>query len=297
MKALPFDQDRPAFTVEEPAGQYLRLLGAARLVAARIVKTPPDGLTGAPRYIHRASRELVDAVPDDGRESLDDDGAIADCLRRLMAAWPEIAVRNIEGEQIVSGDPGLWKRAMAEWPMGGFARMAADVMIESERLSGRVVELGAGVGSCSSLVAARVSDQFIRTDLQPFLLQRQKIPGTVERYDFNEAGPWQGLETIFAVNALHCARDKVATLRHLFDMLGAGGALFLGEGQPHTDDRRTPWALNPFFGLFRGWWDIGGFVPRERWLAALRQAGFGKIGFAVRRAGVHDLGGVIWAVK
>ena len=63
MKPLPFDADRPAFVVEEPAEQYLEVLGAARQVAAHIVKTPGDGLAGAARYMHRASQELVDAVP------------------------------------------------------------------------------------------------------------------------------------------------------------------------------------------------------------------------------------------
>jgi hypothetical protein len=121
------------------------------------------------------------------------------------------------------------------------------------------------------------------------------MAGTVERYDFNEPGNWRDRDTIFAVNALHCARDKVATLGYLREMLREGGALVLGEGRPYTDAGRTPWALNAFFGLFRGWWDIGGFVSRESWLAALREAGFTKIGFAVRRAGAHDLGGVIWA--
>ena len=93
--------------------------------------------------------------------------------------------------------------------------------------------------------------------MQPFLLKRQKIAGTVERYDFNEPGRWRDLDTIFAVNALHCAKDKAATLRHLREMLRQGGALVLGEGRPHTDARGTPWALNAFFGLFRGWWDVG----------------------------------------
>ena len=73
--------------------------------------------------------------------------------------------------------------------------------------------------------------------------------------------------------------------------------LVLGEGQPKTNIEGTPWALNTFFGLFRGWWDIGGFLPREDWVAALEQAGFSDIRFAARRAGAHDLGGVIRAVK
>jgi hypothetical protein len=297
VKLLSVSKGCPAYTVEEAAENYLRLLGAAREVAVQIVGTSPDGLTGAARYIRRASLELLDAVPDRGEDSLGTQGAIFECLRRVIAVWPDIVARKIEGEQTFSADPGLWKRAMTEWPMGGFARMAADFMIENDLLGGSVLELGAGVGSCSALVAAHVTDRFIRTDLQPFLLKRQKIAGTVDRYDFNEAGRWRDLDTVFAVNALHCAKDKVMTLRHLIEMLRKGGTLVLGEGLPHTDDRGTPWALNPFFGLFRGWWDIGGFVRREGWIAALQQAGFTDIGFAARRAGVHDLGGVIWAVK
>jgi SAM-dependent methyltransferase len=297
VKTLPADVDRPAYTVEEPPATYLELLGAARQVAAQIVKTSPDGLSGAASYMCRASQELVDTVPAGDRHWLAAEGAIFECLRRVVAVWPDIAARKLEGEQVFSGDPGLWKRAMTEWPMGGFARMTADFMIENGLLGGQVLELGAGVGSCSALVAGHVTGQFIRTDVQPFLLKRQRIAGTVERYDFNGSGKWRDLDTIFAVNALHCARDKLATLRHLRAMLRQGGALVLGEGQPFTDGRGTPWALNTFFGLFRGWWDIGGFVARDGWLAALREAGFAGIGFAVRRAGVHDLGGVVWAVK
>jgi long-chain acyl-CoA synthetase len=297
VKSFPTVSDSPVYAVEEDAEKYILLLGAAREVALQITRTPYEGLTGAAEYIHRASRELVSAAPKPRHSTDAYEGAIFECLRRLLAVWPDIATRRIEGEQIFSGDPGLWKRAMTEWPMGGFARMTADFMIEHELLGGNVVELGAGVGSCSAMIAAHVTDKFVRTDLQPFLLKRQRIAGSVERYDFNERGRWRDLDTIFSVNALHCARDKMVTLRHLFDMLRQGGALVLGEGNPHTDGRRTPWALNPFFGLFRGWWDIGGFVPRERWLAALKQAGFSRTGYVVRLAGHHDLGGIIWAVR
>jgi long-chain acyl-CoA synthetase len=296
VKSLPIAGDSAAYMVAEAGEKYLSLLGAAREVASQIVRTPHGALTGAADYIHRASQELAAIPPPDG-PPLPPGDATFECLHRLLAVWPDIAAHRIEGEQVFSGDPGLWKRAMTEWPMGGFARMVADFMIEHDLLGGKVLELGAGVGSCSALVAGHVTDQFVRTDVQPFLLRRQKIAGTVERYDFNEKGRWRSLDTIFSVNALHCAKDKVATLRHLFEMLRGGGVVVLGEGRPHTDDRGTPWALNPFFGLFRGWWDIGGFVPREGWLAAFKQAGFSGAGYAMRCAGDHDLGGAIWAVK
>jgi SAM-dependent methyltransferase len=297
VKLLPTAGDSLNSGIEESGEDYLRLLAAARRTAEQIVTTPREGLTGAASYIHRCSEELLARVPDRGDDFPSSDHAIFDCLRRLVAVWPDIAGRKIIGEQVFSGDPGLWKRAMTEWPMGGFARMAADFMIANDLLSGHLIELGAGVGSCSALVAGHVTDRFIRTDLQPFLLKRQKIAGTVERYDFNEPGRWHDVDLIFAVNALHCARDKLATLGHLFNMLRSGGVLVLGEGRPYTDDNGTPWALNPFFGLFRGWWDVSGFIAREDWVAMLGQAGFSRTGYAARRAGSHDLGGVIWAVK
>jgi hypothetical protein len=297
VKPLPIGGDRPAYTVEEPGEDYHRLLGAARQAAKQIVKTSADGLSGAAGYIHRASRELITAVSDSDEDAPAGTSAIFECLDRLVQFWPDIAAGRLEGEQLFSGEPGLWKRAMTEWPMGGFARMTADFMIENDLLGGTVVELGAGVGSCSALVAGHVTGQFIRSDLHPFLLKRQKIAGTVERYDFNAPGPWRHLDTIFAVNALHCARNKVATIHYLFEMLRRGGALVLGEGKPYTDERGTPWALNLFFGLFEGWWDVGGFMERAGWFAAFRQAGVADFGYAARCAGPHDLGGVIWGVK
>ena len=297
MKSLPVGDPAPAYAVEEDGEDYRQLLGAVRQAALHITRSPSSGLTDAALYIYQASHELLAKVTEAGEDSLSHSGAIFECLCRLVAIWPDIAARKIEGEQVFSAEPGLWKRAMSEWPMGGFAQMTADFMIAHDLLGGNVLELGAGVGSCSALVAAHVTDGYIRTDIQPFLLKRQKIAGTVERYDFNEPGSWRDRDTIFAVNALHCARDKAVTIRHLFDMLRPGGMLVLGEGRPYTDEHGTPWALNPFFGLFRGWWDIGGFVPREGWFAALRQAEFSNVGFAARRAGAHDLGGIIWAVK
>ena len=62
MKTLPADIDRPAYTVEEPPETYLALLGAARQVAAHIVKTSPDGLSGAASYMRRAGQEVLGAV-------------------------------------------------------------------------------------------------------------------------------------------------------------------------------------------------------------------------------------------
>src|ERR687888_419997 len=90
---------------------------AARAVASQIVRTKSEGLAGAAAYIHRASQELVAAVPEQDHETARSNGAMFECLERLLVVWPDIAARQIEGEQVFSGEPALWKRAMTEWPM------------------------------------------------------------------------------------------------------------------------------------------------------------------------------------
>lgn len=281
---------------KESGDRYVQLLSGARKVAAGIIETSPIGLRGSAGYIHRVSSELANSVATDAQTG-EVAGAAGECLQQLMLAWPKLSQGLMQGEQILADNPMLWKRAMMEWPMGSFAAMTAEFMIENKLLDGHVLELGAGIGSCSTLVAGNVGDGYIRSDLQPFLLKRQRIAGSVDHYDFNLPGHWKELDTIFAVNALHCAKDKVITLGYLFEMLRAGGMLVLGEGAPHTDNHKTPWALNGFFGMFRGWWDIGGFLSREDWLAALDKVGFRNLGSASWCAGSHDLGGVIWAQK
>jgi hypothetical protein len=283
--------------VDEAPDLYMGLIAAARAIAAQIVETDAIGLTGSAAYIHRASVDLIRVAPADAGGDDVSGMAVGECLRRLGAVWPEIAAGTMKGEQIFSSEPTLWSRLMTEWPMGDYAKLAARVMIDNHLLDGQAIELGAGVGSCSTLVADQVGDGYVRTDLRPALLKRQRIRGSVSRYDFNQPAPWRDVDTVFAVNALHCAADRHATLGYVRDMLRPGGMLVLGESAPYTDAHGTPWALNGLFGLFTGWWDIGGAVSREGWLSALRSAGFRSVGWTVRRAGTHDLGGLIWAQR
>ena len=277
--------------------RYSQLLSASRHVAASISETPATGLNGAAKYIHHVSCELIKAAST-GDEWSDLQGTgILLCLQRLNSVWPLLSRGEIEGEQAIAGDLILWKRAMTEWPMAGYAKMAADFMIQNKLLSGGLLELGAGVGSCGALVADYVGEGYIRTDLQPYLLKRQKIAGSVNRYDFNLPGEWRNLDTVFAVNALHCAKNKEASLGYIYDMLCPGGVVLLGEGVPYTDSNMTPWPLNGFLGLFRGWWDIGGFIPRQLWMATMTKVGFRNVSFSPWLNAEHDLGGIIWAQR
>jgi SAM-dependent methyltransferase len=164
-------------------------------------------------------------------------------------------------------------------------------------LNGLVVELGAGVGSASALVAEHVRGRMVCTDVAPFLMRRPPPGCQVMRYDFDEPGPWDAVDTFFAVNALHCARDKGAVLVELHRMLKVDGVLVFAESIPTTDTAGTPWPLNLWFGLFKGWWDRGGLIERPTWLSLLRDVGFRHCGYQRRMAGDYDLGGIVWAVK
>jgi len=119
------------------------------------------------------------------------------------------------------------------------------------------------------------------------------IPGKIARYDFNGPGTWTGLDCIFAVNALHCAAEPLVTLGHLRQMIKPGGRLVLVEGANPTTDAGTPWALNHLFGLFDGWWDVGGFRSLSIWKEDLKSAGFADVECQPYRAGGYRLGGIV----
>ena len=137
---------------------------------------------------------------------------------------------------------------------------------------------------------------YLRTDKNPFLLRRD-LPGRVEYYDFDTPPTQRNVDLVFAVNALHCAKDYRASLSHIHEMLRSGGTLLLAEGCPWTTVEAQPWALNILFCQFEGWWDRGGFRSRAEWISDLEEVGFRSIEWQSLQAGEHDLGGLIWGRK
>ncbi|SEU35746.1 AMP-binding protein [Stigmatella erecta] len=217
-------------------------------------------------------------------------------LHAIEQQWEGLASGEASVEDVMRGLKGQWTPFMTEWPMGSYAQMAARFLIEGNHLSGRVLEVGAGVGNTTRLILEHVNDAYIRTDLKVELLKRLKAPGTVEAYNFDQPSPHRGLDTVFGVNAVHCAEDKLRAVGHLYEMLKPGGLLLLGEGAPTTVGT-LPWSLNAAFGLFDGWWDRGGFLGRAFWIHAFETSGFSAWGYSILRAGRHDMGGLVWALK
>jgi SAM-dependent methyltransferase len=284
---------------------YAALLDEAAAASAALVASGVEPATPSATAILADARRLLAAHPVAGSGSRpaagdraveEPDGPAVLALRKLVADWPDLAAGRLTGEQAYARDPGLWERLMCEWPMGAYASAAAELVAERDLMHGMVVELGAGVGATSRLLPASDDATFVRTDLNPLLLQRDGLAGAARRYDFDEPAPFRDVDLVVAVNALHCAADPRRTLGHVREALRPGGHLVLGEGSPVTHPSGTPWALNLVFAQFTGWWDRGGFRRRALWREDLEATGFRVVVDARSSAGDHDLGGVLCAV-
>ncbi len=222
-------------------------------------------------------------------------GSISQALDVFEAELDSILFDGLRGESLMQKHKGLWRRLMMEFPMNQYAILCADFLNKRNLISGKILELGAGVGNTSNLLEQCVDEKFIRSDLGEDLNARFS-KGSYIKLDFNEPFSVRNFDVIFATNAIHCAKDKQVTLQYILNALADGGTFVLAEGEPFTY-QGIPWALNIFYGMFDGWWDIGGFVKRSEWISMLKKVGFRNIGWSVLRSGQHDLGGIIWGKK
>ena len=221
-------------------------------------------------------------------------GAAFEALDKLRMDWPELSSGAITGETAYGISADLWQRLMCESPMGTYACLAAGLVNSCIRPGHKIIELGAGVGNASRLLEIPPDVLYIRSDKNPFLLNRRDVPGTFLRYDFDFPSSMTAADIVFAVNALHCAQNPRRTLSYVREMLRHGGTLVLAEGVPRPA-RNRPWALDVLFCQFKGWWDRSGFRNRSEWIDDLHAAGYTDVGYQRLLAGEYDLGGVIWA--
>lgn len=223
--------------------------------------------------------------------------AAHDALDALVEHWPLIAAGTGDGDTMMDGYPGLWRRLVSEWPVGSYAQLNSRILQASNWLTGQVLEVGAGTGATTSLVAPLVRGDFFWSD-RNLCEVRGPWAGSGVIFDLDRQPPagLGGFTTIFATNALYPVADKAGCLAALRSLLLPGGVLVMAEGASPTTIAGHPWALDFLFCTFDGWWDRGGFLTRLEWLALMEQAGFRQLGYSVLRAGVHDLGGVIWGV-
>ena len=280
---------------------YPVLLKNASDIASWILKntSPEKEHNDQVNFIVKSSKELVsysEKYPISGSNNKLT-GIAREALDLFKEVWPQVLDSTITGELAVKSRKGFWEKLMCDWPMGDYSHMMKDYLIHKKLLSNSVLELGSGVGNTSRLIKEFVNSSYIRTDLYPQLCKRLDIPGEVCFYDFNTPSHFKNIDTVFAVNALHCSSNPLKSLEYIYHMLSSNGTLVIAEGMPVTSKDEAPWALTPFFGLFNGWWDEGGFIDRKVWIQMLEEVGYKKIGYSALRSGKHDLGGLIWGEK
>jgi len=219
-----------------------------------------------------------------------DNIAVIEALRRLVDNSRRILQGEVSGMHCVATIPGLWNRMMCEWPMGEYGYKLADYINVHGLAKGRILELGAGVGSASKFIRVDPKTTYIKTDLNKSILQMYNGGSILETFDINSDHiQHKDLDLVFASNVLHCAQDKKKTLANVSKMLGPRGCLVFSEGVPEVRLGRR-WCLAPLFGFFDGWWDRGGFIGIEQWTELVSAAGFSIGASEVIRCGQNTLG-------
>ncbi|MCI0649377.1 MAG: SDR family NAD(P)-dependent oxidoreductase, partial [Chloroflexi bacterium] len=190
---------------------------------------------------------------------------------------------------------GVYQHALSAQALNSLVERAVTGAIARipEGQTVRILEIGAGTGGTTSALLphlAQAQTEYVFTDVSPLFLARaaEKFAdyGFVryEILDIEQSPEVQGFrgqkfDIILAANVLHATSDLRRSLGHVQAHLASGGMLILLEV---THNRR--W-LDLIFGLTEGWWKFRDFdirpehalLPRERWLALLREVGFSEI--------------------
>ncbi|MGE3806859.1 MAG: SDR family NAD(P)-dependent oxidoreductase, partial [Gemmataceae bacterium] len=154
----------------------------------------------------------------------------------------------------------------------------------------RILELGAGTGSTTAALLARLPPSTTRytfTDLSAgfFAPAREEFAAypfvdyrilDIERDPQSQGLPHHGFDVVLAANVLHATADLRTVVRHVRKLLAPAGMLVLLEATP-----RQRW-LDLVFGLLEGWWKFTDgdlrpnhpLLPAAAWERLLQDEGF-----------------------
>jgi SAM-dependent methyltransferase len=277
----------------------------ARRIAERAAKLDPADAQRA--YLVKVSKQIVksgayrDEMPR---------GATGEELSATLT-WFQILDEELDGyvagdrtpeDLIARGGGRLWAAFQAHEPIcAAWAQGAARAV--APRVAGRrVLELGAGTGGTTRLLAPalRRCDELVISDVRQSFLDRiaAGLPGvavTTAIVDVDDIDPSLGpFDVVYATNCLHVSRDPDGALARVRELLRPGGTLVLGEGSHYS--KSTPSPLSLVLSLFDGWWDAPrmrpGFLQPGQWLKALRAAGFPLAGAQTWSDAAREFGGV-----
>jgi pyochelin synthetase len=282
---------------------------AAWAIARRAAELEPADEQRA--YLVRVAREVVEGGGYRREPPAGMTGAELSATLTWFQILDEELERYVAGERTPSdlihrGGARLWVAFQAHEPIcAAWARAAAAAV--APRVAGRrVLEVGAGTGGTTRLLAGplRRSEAFVVSDLRQSFLDRivagmPGVPVCTAIVDIDDLDPELGeFDVVYATNCLHVARDVGATLEGLRGLLRPGGVLVLGEGAHYSDALPSPLSL--VLALFDGWWDAPtsaarprpGFLGPGQWLAALEAAGYQSPCAETWSDGARQFGGV-----
>jgi len=228
-------------------------------------------------------------------------------LDEAAAAYGKVARGEATGERALFQNVGLWtgyfSNANAYYAINNRVAAAA-AAARLPATGGRVLELGAGLGSATGalldLLGERAAglERYLATEPVPFFRRRAEralrdrhagVALEIGALDLNEPWAAQGVEPgscdlVWGVNVFHLARRLVAVLQEARDALAPGGWLVVGEGVRPAPERAVAAELP--FQLLPGFVDVeldpelrprAGFLTAEQWQAALAAAGLREV--------------------
>ena len=184
----------------------------------------------------------------------------------------------------------------------------------------RLLELGAGTGGATASLIDRLKarqtlskiNEYIFSDISPIFLRignrvimsrvGDDFQYSLKRLNFERPLIEQGInkdgvDIIYAVNALHVAKDLVGALKNIYEVVKPGGALIFSE---HCRPSENYLLFQEFIfilldnyvdvNLDRNLRPIPGFLDYEHWRCNLEAAGFKNIEAVFNTDGKHSAG-------
>ncbi len=247
---------------------------------------------------HAIAAPALEAMWTEAEALFSDNEGLFNYIRRCGRMMGDVVTgRESPLETLVPGGDfdlaqDLYERSQTMRYINGVAAAAVSAFGATASRPLRVLEIGAGIGASTQVVAAALppSAAYHFTDISDLFLDRARARFAAYpnmrygRFDLDVSLADQGYtpgqyDLIVAANAVHACTDLAATLREIRALLAPGGMLALVEST-------TPFAWFDFTTcLIEGWRKHadglrtdGPLLRPEAWRRALTEAGFAEVG-------------------